>query len=95
MIKHLGYRIELAEIEHAILASMDEVMNVCVMYAAERKEIIAYCEMSVDLSFQDFRTRLRKSLPAYMIPGKLECVDQMPMNPNGKIDRLHFKKLSQ
>jgi len=95
MIKHLGYRIELAEIEHSILTSMDEVKNVCVVYAAERKEIIAYCEMQQTLSFQDFRTRLRQNLPAYMIPGKLVEVEQMPMNANGKIDRLHFKKLSQ
>ncbi len=95
MIKHLGYRIELAEIEHSILATMDEVKNVCVVYEAERKEIIAYCEVSQDLSFQDFRTKLRKNLPAYMIPGKLVQVEKMPMNPNGKIDRLHFKQLSQ
>ena len=95
MIKHLGYRIELAEIEHSILAAMDEVKNVCVVYAAERKEIIAYCEMSPGLTFQDFRTKLMRNLPTYMIPGKLVQVEQMPMNPNGKIDRLHFRKLSQ
>lgn len=95
MIKHLGYRIELAEIEHVILASMDEVKNVCVVYATELKEIIAYCEMTQSLTFQDFRTRLRKSIPAYMIPGKLVPVDKMPMNSNGKIDRLHLKKMSQ
>jgi amino acid adenylation domain-containing protein len=94
MIKHLGYRIELTEIEHSILSVIDEVKNVCVVYAAERKEIIAYCELSHALTFQDFRTRLRSNLPAYMIPGKLVQVDQMPMNPNGKIDRLYFKKLS-
>lgn len=95
MIKHLGYRIELTEIEHSILSVMDEVKNVCVVYAAERKEIIAYCESSDGLTFQDLRTRLRSNLPAYMIPAKLVQVDQMPMNPNGKIDRLHFKNLSQ
>jgi amino acid adenylation domain-containing protein len=95
MIKHLGYRIELTEIEHSILSVIDEVKNVCVVYAAEQKEIIAYCESSHDLTFQDFRTRLRNNLPSYMIPSKLVQVDQMPMNPNGKIDRLHFKKLSQ
>lgn len=95
MIKHLGYRIELAEIEHSILSAIDEVKNVCVVYAADRKEIIAYCELSHDLTFQDFRIRLSNHIPSYMIPGKLVHVNQMPMNPNGKIDRLHFKKLSQ
>jgi acyl-coenzyme A synthetase/AMP-(fatty) acid ligase len=28
-----------------------------------------------------------------MIPSRLEEVEKMPMNPNGKIDRLHFKRL--
>ena len=93
MIKHLGYRIELADIEHAILSSIPAVRNVCVVYSQSKKEIVAYCELLVGLTLQSFRSELGKKLPAYMIPGRLEEVDQMPMNPNGKIDRLHFKRL--
>ncbi len=33
------------------------------------------------------RTLLQEHLPAYMIPSAIVCVDQMPMTPNGKIDR--------
>jgi amino acid adenylation domain-containing protein len=95
MVKHLGYRIELADIEHAILASVSEVRNVCVIYSNQRKEITAYCELSQSLTFQVFRAKLGQELPNYMVPSKLVEVDQMPMNANGKIDRAYFKKLAQ
>ena len=91
MIKHLGYRIELADIEHAILSSISSVRNVCVCYSHGKKEIVAYCELQDDLGIQFFRTVLSKRLPAFMIPSRFERVEQMPMNPNGKIDRLYFK----
>ncbi len=93
MIKHLGYRIELADIEHAILTSIPQVRNVCIVYSQSKKEIVAYCELNESLTAQAFRTALGKKLPAYMIPGRLEEVEKMPMNSNGKIDRLHFKRL--
>jgi len=94
MIKHMGYRIELADIEHAILAALPVVRNVCVVYATVNKEIIAYCELKAPLTLGSFRAGLGLKLPAYMIPAKLVEVEQMPMNANGKIDRLHFKSLA-
>jgi len=94
MVKHLGYRIELADIEHAILSGVPEVKNVCVVYVQKRKEIIAYCEVSKPLNFQGFKNHLSRKVPAYMIPSRLEEIGEMPMNPNGKIDRLYFKKLA-
>lgn len=94
MIKHLGYRIELGDIEHAILSHIKAIRNVCVVYAADRKEIIAYCELEEALPFADFRAQLMGRLPAYMMPGKMITVERMPMNANGKIDRLYFNRLS-
>ena len=94
MVKHLGYRIELADIEHSILSAIEAVRNVCVVYSHSRKEIIAYCELREPLTLKAFRSGLGQTLPAYMIPGRLVEVEQMPMNANGKIDRLHFKRLT-
>jgi amino acid adenylation domain-containing protein len=93
MIKHLGYRIELADIEHAILSSIPAVRNVCVVYSQNNKEIVAYCELQGGLTIQSLRAVLGQKLPAYMIPSRLEEVEHMPMNANGKIDRLHFKRM--
>ena len=93
MIKHLGYRIELADIEHAILSSIPAVRNVCVVYSQNNKEIVADCELQGGLTIQSLRAVLGQKLPAYMIPSRLEEVEHMPMNANGKIDRLHFKRM--
>lgn len=95
MIKHLGYRIELGDVEHIILSSVKTVRNVCVVYVPTRKEIIAYCELREPLTIQLFRAELMEKLPAYMIPGRMVEVGQMPMNANGKIDRLHLQRLAE
>tara|TARA_A100001015_G_scaffold286508_1_gene355280 strand:+ start:279 stop:1814 length:1536 start_codon:yes stop_codon:yes gene_type:complete len=95
LVKHLGYRIELTEIEHSISSNIEEVRNVCVIYAVEKKEIIAYCELRSHLTIKDFRISLRDVLPSYMIPSKIVEVEKMSMNTNGKIDRLVYKRLSQ
>lgn len=93
MIKHLGYRIELADIEHTILNAIPLVTNVCVVYDSNHKHIIAFCESTTEINFQMFRLTLEKKIPSYMIPHRIELVKSMPMNPNGKIDRLRLKNL--
>jgi amino acid adenylation domain-containing protein len=92
MIKHLGYRIELAEIEQIILSAIPQIMNCCVIYSHARKEIVAYCECSGSLDYKLFRSSLANELPSYMLPSSLVIVEEMPMNANGKIDRLRFKE---
>ena len=32
-----------------------------------------------------------QSLPAYMIPGKMICLERMPLNEHGKIDRMKLR----
>jgi acyl-CoA synthetase (AMP-forming)/AMP-acid ligase II len=39
------------------------------------------------LSADAVRTAARAHLPAYMTPGRIEIVGDMPLNANGKIDR--------
>jgi acyl-coenzyme A synthetase/AMP-(fatty) acid ligase len=94
MVKHLGYRIELAEIEQMILSVIPQIMNCCVIYSHVRKEIVAYCECSGSLDYKFFRSSLANELPSYMIPSSMILVEQMPMNSNGKIDRLYFKNIT-
>jgi acyl carrier protein len=35
----------------------------------------------------DLRTHLRKTLPDYMIPARFLFIDEVPLTPNGKVDR--------
>ena len=85
-IKHQGYRIELAEIENAVQA-LPEIRNVCVLYQKEKKAIVLIFEATTEVSAKQLRTSLQSRLPKYMLPTVFVEVDEMPRNPNGKIDR--------
>src|SRR5262245_10892453 len=85
-IKHLGYRIELGEIEHAVL-QVDGIRNCCVVYNQNKKEITLFYECDCELAPGFIRERLLSSLPKYMLPTVFNYMEQMPRNPNGKIDR--------
>jgi len=85
-IKHLGYRIDLGEIEHAAL-QIGGLGNACVTYNQSKKEITLYFESAEDKPAAHIRERLAAYLPKYMLPTVFRRVDQLPRNPNGKIDR--------
>jgi acyl-coenzyme A synthetase/AMP-(fatty) acid ligase len=85
-IKHLGYRIELAEIENAVQA-LSEIRNACVLYDKEKKSIILIFETFAEITSKQLRISLQSRLPKYMLPTVFIEVDEMPRNPNGKIDR--------
>jgi D-alanine--poly(phosphoribitol) ligase subunit 1 len=85
-IKHLGYRIELGDIEHAVL-QVDGIRNSCVVYNQEKKEIALFYECDKELSPAFIRERLLTTLPKYMLPTVFNWMELMPRNPNGKIDR--------
>jgi amino acid adenylation domain-containing protein len=89
LIKHLGYRIELTEIEHCIVNKLSQVSNCCALYNAIKKEIVVFLECDSINGFDEakFRKELANYLPKYMIPTKILVVAELPRNTNGKIDR--------
>ncbi len=91
LVKHSGYRIELGEIEHIIVSKLKLVENGCVIYDYAKKEIVFFYESKDDVKAADFRRVLAAELPKYMLPTRYICLDEMPRNTNGKIDRLKLK----
>lgn len=87
LIKHQGYRIEMGEIEHIVVNTLKIAKNACCVYNRQNKEIVLYYENAEDIAAAVFRKELLTSLPKYMIPTVYERYDEMPRNPNGKIDR--------
>lgn len=85
-IKHQGYRIELGEIENAVL-NLDYIENACVVYDQGKKEIVLFYQADAEAPVKQIRQNLASSLPKYMLPTVFHRVSQLPMNPNGKIDR--------
>ena len=91
-VKHLGYRIDLSEIEHVIVNCFSIIDNACVVYEAPKKEIHLFYESPQPISAADFRKELLKFLPKYMLPTQLHPFKELPRNPNGKIDRNLLKQ---
>lgn len=88
-IKRLGHRIELGEIENSIL-SAEGVENACCIFDEKKNEIIAVYTGNVAESF--IKNELNLKLPAYMLPNLIKNIQSMPMNINGKIDRIALRK---
>ncbi len=86
-IKHLGYRIELPEIEHHVLC-IEGMANACVTYDKDKKEIALFYETnSAEITPATIRQRLAVVLPKYMLPTAFHHMPELPRNANGKIDR--------
>jgi len=91
-IKHLGHRIELGEIETAV-SSFDEIDRNCCIYDYKHTQIVLFYSSNREICREDIRRRLSVLVPEYMLPEKIIRLDEMPVNANGKIDRIRLKKL--
>lgn len=83
-IKHMGHRIELGEIETA-MERIPGIRRCCCLFQEEKKRITAYYQG--DLEKKEIAAKLKKWLPAYMIPNRFCQMETFPLNKNGKIDR--------
>lgn len=88
-IKHMGYRIELGEIEHAAMG-MDKVKRVCCLYNDKKQAIVLMYEGNAEPS--EIKDVVKTKVPEYMVPAIIHKLDAMPMNANGKIDRVYLKE---
>ena len=82
-IKHMGYRIELGEIESAAMACSG-IQRVCCVYGNNRIRMF----YEGDMEEVQLKEQLKDRLPDYMVPEKLSKMEQLPLNANGKIDRV-------
>ncbi|MCO7224345.1 non-ribosomal peptide synthetase/type I polyketide synthase [Pleionea sp. CnH1-48] len=101
-IKLRGYRIELEELENALCAC-EEVKHAAVVkreQADGQAYLVAFCHVSSDTEnkigsdtttdedvSQLIQNQLKDTLPEYMVPSLIIPMQQLPMTPNGKVDR--------
>lgn len=88
-IKHMGHRIELGEIESCVLMIEGIVMCCCIYDSDTSRIVLFYTGETTDESVEE---RLRKMLPIHMLPNRRIHLDKIPLNPNGKVDRIELKK---
>ncbi|MGX5686870.1 amino acid adenylation domain-containing protein [Chryseobacterium cucumeris] len=88
-VKIRGYRIELGEIENALLkiTEIDEAVVMAKADANDNQVLVSYLVSSLDLNGLNVKLRLKEFLPDYMIPAFYVQLENMPLTPNGKIDR--------
>lgn len=94
-IKHMGYRIELEEIEHA-LVKLPQINQAAVLYQRTNTaygKLIGFVSTSANLNERDMQAALAKILPEYMIPARIMIQADLPKNPNGKVDRHQLLEL--
>jgi len=90
-VKIRGYRIELGEIETTLNrhpAVKDSVVVVHEDPTAGKRLItwLVYAQQPHPTP-GELRTFLQRTLPQYMLPAGYHALDQVPLTPNGKIDR--------
>ncbi|MEU1849976.1 amino acid adenylation domain-containing protein [Streptomyces sp. NPDC019990] len=89
MIKIHGLRIEPGDVESALNKAGD-LTGVAVVAAAGPdggRELVAWVTSDHEVDTAALRDRLKKVLPAFMVPARIRVLDAFPLSPNGKVDR--------
>ena len=90
MVKLSGYRVELGEIEAAVLRHED-ITDTAVVVAGEG----AAARVALYYTLRDgarrpnlieLKRHCSRLLPKYMLPQVATCLEELPRNPNGKTD---------
>ncbi len=100
-VKVRGYRIELEEIEHALVNQAD--IKEAVVIAREDTpgdpRLVAYVVLTTGIEAHDLKTQtfgwhqaLMAVLPEYMVPDDFVLMPAIPITPNGKTDRKSLPK---
>jgi amino acid adenylation domain-containing protein len=86
-----GYRIEVAEIEMALLSLgiFKEVIVVPLEDHPREQRLVAYLVLTsqTTVTVSTLRRSLSEKLPDYMIPSNFVLLDALPLTPNGKVNR--------
>ncbi|MRH87783.1 amino acid adenylation domain-containing protein [Nocardia sp. SYP-A9097] len=90
-VKIRGYRVELGEIDAVLRARAEVAYAVTISWRAgtDPAMLVSYVvpETGVSLSGEELRAALAEVLPSYLVPAAVMILDEIPLSPNGKLDR--------
>ncbi|MFB7406870.1 amino acid adenylation domain-containing protein [Streptomyces sp. NPDC056202] len=90
-VKIRGHRVELGEIESALLTH-PAVARAAVVHREERLSAFVQCLPGVEAPDSTaVRAHLARTLPEYMLPARIHLVEELPLTGTGKIDRSVLK----
>ncbi len=90
-IKHMGYRIELEEID-AALHQLEYVSEAVALHSVVNgiSRIIAVVALRRQIEDEEISRELRQIIPDYMVPTEFHREEVLLKNANGKVDRLRL-----
>jgi amino acid adenylation domain-containing protein len=88
-VKIRGFRIELGEIEAALMShpAVRQAVVVARDVDGSGKQLVAYVVCDAEVEVSELRRHARERVPEYMVPGWVVVLEEMPLTPNGKVDR--------
>lgn len=95
-VKIRGHRVELGEIELAVLAS-DQVKQAVVVArksGEKYEQLVAYVIPKASFDENELRKQLKSTLPDYMVPSAIVELAHFPLTSNGKLDKKALPKPS-
>lgn len=92
-IKLRGYRIELGEIEQKAekLTHVEQAVAIIEGENENKKLILFY--QSTEIKESVLQNHLKGTLPTWMLPEQVICLEHFPQTPNGKIDKIKLRSL--
>ncbi|MGB6244628.1 MAG: amino acid adenylation domain-containing protein, partial [Gordonia sp. (in: high G+C Gram-positive bacteria)] len=87
-VKLRGQRVELGEIE-TVISSVPGVVHTAatVLPSATGDQLVAWVSPASAIDMAEMEARLAEALPVYMRPTAWVVMDEMPLNPSGKVNR--------
>lgn len=97
-VKIRGLRVELGDVERALLRCGGVQQAAVTAHQGEGGEsyLVGHVvvENGYDIGATELRKQLRDELPGYTIPSELMFLDELPVTPQGKVDRRKLGSLS-
>jgi amino acid adenylation domain-containing protein len=96
-VKISGFRIEIGEIENALLRvpGVRDGAVVVGQGADQSKFLVAFYSSSRPLDVDEIRHHVASRVPAYMVPTAYRWHESLPLTANGKIDRKALGRMAQ
>jgi len=88
-VKVRGFRIELGEVAHYLKAyeGIEEAVAGLYQSPTQEKELCVWFTGPTQVDASQLRAFMAQQVPEYMVPSTFVHIEQLPLSPNGKVDK--------